>query len=106
MDKLIFRLIRDVSISIQTQWFSIYIVDNINEKLVSIFNTYNRKLRTPLSSKQLCCFALIITLFAEYTYSDISIDIILQIKKEESCFLSLDSPSKQVKNLVDPVKTG
>jgi hypothetical protein len=28
-------------------------------------------------------------LFSEYTYSDISIDIILQIKKEESCFLSI-----------------
>ena len=28
-------------------------------------------------------------LFAEYTYSDISIAIILQIKKEESCFLSI-----------------
>jgi len=29
------------------------------------------------------------TLFTEYTHSDISIDIILQIKKEESCFLSI-----------------
>ena len=29
-------------------------------------------------------------LFTEYTYSDISIDIILQIKKEESCFLSIN----------------
>ncbi len=29
------------------------------------------------------------TLFSEYTYSDISIDIILQINKEESCFLSV-----------------
>jgi hypothetical protein len=28
-------------------------------------------------------------LFSEYTYSDISIDIILQIKKEESCYLSI-----------------
>ena len=28
-------------------------------------------------------------LFTEYTYSDISIDIILQIKKEESYFLSI-----------------
>jgi len=28
-------------------------------------------------------------MFTEYTYSDISIDIILQIKKEESCFLSI-----------------
>ncbi len=27
-------------------------------------------------------------LFSKYTYSDISIDIILQIKKEESYFLS------------------
>ena len=28
-------------------------------------------------------------LFSEYTYSDISIDIILQVKKEESCYLSI-----------------
>jgi len=29
------------------------------------------------------------TLFTEYTYSDISINIMLQIKKEGSCFLSI-----------------
>ena len=28
-------------------------------------------------------------MFTEYTYSDISIDIILQIIQEESCFLSI-----------------
>ncbi len=30
------------------------------------------------------------TLFTEYTYSDISIDIIMQILQEESCFLSVN----------------
>jgi hypothetical protein len=30
------------------------------------------------------------TLFTVHTHSDVSIDIILQIKKEESCFLSIN----------------
>ena len=55
----------------------------------AFYSDYHKKVLLRPFNRPLTFLQHYITLFSEYTYSDISIDIILQIKKEESCFLSI-----------------
>ncbi|MFC1812599.1 GAF domain-containing protein [Thermodesulfobacteriota bacterium] len=58
-DDLLYSLVHDFVSVFRANWFSIYFFDTINRELISVFNSFDRQLRIPVSFKRFCCFSLL-----------------------------------------------